>query len=369
MKKLTLLFILCFAFFFHTLAEAAITTRIKDATRIEGLRYNQLIGYGLVIGLEGTGDSKGTKATIRSIVNMLETFGVRVTESEMKGGNIAAVMVTAKLAPYSRVGDNIDVLVSSIGDASSLQGGLLLMTPLRAANGDVFAVAQGSISLGGFKVGSGGSKVQKGHPTVGMIPAGAIVERGISFKLFRDDLSFNLALIKPDFTTAVNIAKIIKHWNPKTMARAIDAKSVEIYIPLEYQDQEMIFLSELEQLQFTPDQVAKIIINERTGTLLMGGPIKILPTAVAHGNLKIEINEQKAVSQPQPFAQGETKETAQSAISVEEGKANIVRIAPGNTVNDVIEVLNTIGVSPKDMIIILQTMRSAGALQAELEII
>lgn len=351
------------------LVQAEVTTRIKDATRLTGLRSNDLLGYGIVVGLQGTGDSKGTMATIRSIVNMLESFGVRIKENELKGGNVAAVMVTAKLQPFSSAGDRLDVMVSSIGDATSLQGGMLMMTPLKGANGQTYAAAQGSLSLGGFTVSGGSSKVQKGHPTVAMLPGGATVEKDLAEKLFREDMMLKLSLLKPDFTTAVNIAKTLNQWNPETLAKASDAKTVEIYIPLNFKDKEMEFIAQMEQLSFSPDMVARVLVNERTGTIMMGGPIKVLPTAVAHGNLKIEIREQKYISQPNGFSSGTTQEGANTSISVDEGVSGFVPIQPGNTVNDVVRILNTLGVSPRDMILILETMRSAGALQAELEMI
>lgn len=348
-----------------------ITTRIKDTTRVVGLRSNPLIGYGIIVGLQGTGDTKGTLATIRSIVNLLENFGVRVNQSEMKGGNIAAVMITAKVESSALPGDALDIQVSSIGDATSLAGGTLLMAPLRAANGEIYAVAQGSVSLGGYAISSGQNLNQKGHPTVGTIPGGATIERPVDATLFRPDLQFSLSMLKPDFTTAVAIAKVIRDWNPNTQAKAINAKSIEVFIPKEFKDNEMGFIAKMEQLQFTPDQQAHILINERTGTVLMGGPIRIMPTAIAHGPLKIEIQEFNTVSQPEALtgANAKTVPITNTSLKVEEKAGNVITVAPGNTVDDVVHVLNKIGVKPRDLIIILQMMRSSGALQADLEII
>ncbi|HCT85052.1 MAG: flagellar biosynthesis protein FlgA [Candidatus Margulisiibacteriota bacterium] len=347
-----------------------ITTRIKDIARINGLRNNQMIGYGLIVGLDGSGDS-GAIAAAKSISNFLDSFGIKVDPKNMKGKNVAAVSVTAILPPFAKKGDSLDIVVSSIGDAKSLQGGMLLLTPLKAPNGKIYAVAQGAISLGGFNESSAGTEVRKNHPTIGQIPGGAILEKDITSTFLSDNNTFELVLRQSDFTTATGIAEQINLYFNDNLAAVKDPSTIEVFVPEDFRDYVMLYVARIEQLPVVPDVQAKIVINERTGTILMGGPIKILPVAVAQGNLSVSIQQNKEVIQPAVLSRGETKVVTNPTIKVTEEKlarGKLVEIRPGNSISDVIKVLNLIGASPRDMISILQAMKNAGALQAELVI-
>mgnify|MGYP002622242550 CR=1 FL=1 len=370
MKKLFTLFtlILCIAFASTTVFAESAPTRIKDIAKIQGVRDNQLIGYGLVVGLQGTGDSDKITPMITTTASMLRTFGVSADTSGIKYKNIAVVMVTATLPPFIREGDTIDITVSSMGDASSIQGGTLLQTPLRAGNGEVYAVAQGPVSTGGFTAGSGGgASAQKNFPTVGTTPNGAIVERTVE-----DDLGENgtlsLSLASADFTTASRITKAINAAYGN-IAHATNPSRIDINIPNNYRSNVVEFVSTIEELSVTPDTVAKIVFNERTGTIVMGGNVTVDECAITQGGLSISVTRDKTVSQPAPFSYGTTIVTRTEDVDVEEQRSNSIVIPATTSINDIVGALNAVGATPRDCISILQAMKAAGAIHAVLEII
>jgi flagellar P-ring protein precursor FlgI len=348
----------------------AFGVRIKDIADIKGVRQNQLVGYGLVVGLDGTGDSDSAIFTIQSMASMLEKMGVTVKAEDIEVENVAAVMVTTDLPPFARTGSRIDVLVSSIGDAENLQGGTLLFTPLKAADQQVYAVAQGPVSTGGFVVGgASGSEVQKNFPTVGRVVNGALIEKEIPNK-FNQKQSLTLTLHSPDFTTSSRVARAINIAFYDQIARTQDAGTIEVKVPEKYMGKVVALVTMIESLGVTPDTISKVIINERTGTVIMGENVRISTVAIAHGNLSIEISEDSNVSQPLPFSRGgETVVTPESEIQVQEGNNPIFLVKSGVSIAAVVKALNALGVSPRDLIAIFQALKAAGALQAELEII
>jgi flagellar P-ring protein precursor FlgI len=343
------------------------TTRIKDIAKVQGVRSNQLVGYGLVVGLAGTGDSNKSTYTIQSITSMLKNFGVVVSAGQLQPKNVAAVMVTAQLPPFVKSGDTIDITVSSMGDAKSLQGGTLLQTPLKAANGAIYAVGQGPMSIGGFSVSSGGSSQQKNFPTVASIPGGAIVERDVQTKI-DDNGNIALALNQPDFTTANRITTAINR-QFGSIAASRDAGTVSIRVPDEYSANLVGFIASIEELYVTPDNIAKVVINERTGTVVMGGNVTIDEVAVAQGGLTVKITKTTDVSQPPPLSGGSTTVTDNKTIDVKEQPANLIVLPATANVSDVVNALNAVGATPRDIIAILQSMKAAGALHAELQLI
>ena len=363
LAKFVLILIILTFFISHAHA-----VRIKNIIDIEGVRKNQLVGYGLVVGLNGTGDGNKSEFTIQSMVSMLEKMGITVSTEDIKVDNVAAVMVTADLPPFARVGSRIDVLVSSIGDADNLQGGTLLFSPLKAANGKVYAVAQGPVSTGGFSVGGAGGKVQKNFPTVGRVVGGAMIEREVVSN-FNQKRTLSLVLRNPDFTTASRVAEAINAALYEQIAKAPDAGAVQVRVSEKYSENIAGLVVLIEGLEVTPDIISKIVINERTGTVVIGNNVRISTIAIAHGNLSIQIKESKDVSQPLPFSQGETVVTPETEISVEEEKNKLILVESGVTIGEVVRALNALGVSPRDLIAIFQAIKVAGALQAELEII
>jgi flagellar P-ring protein precursor FlgI len=345
--------------------------RIKDIVDIQGVRQNQLVGYGLVVGLEGTGDSDSSLFTIQSLASLLEKMGVTVQTSDIEDvENVAAVMVTAELPAFASLGSRLDVLVSSIGDAENLQGGTLLFTPLRAADGNIYAVAQGPVSTGGFAVsGNSGDQVQKNFPTVGRVVGGGLVEKALHSN-FNQKSALTLALKDPDFTTASRVAQAINRAFYNQLAYTENAGSIRVTVPENYLGNTVQFVTMIESLGVTPDMVSKVVVNERTGTVIMGENVRIATIAIAHGNLSIQINESQDVSQPLPFSRGgETVVTPESEIVVQEGKNPIFLVESGVSIGEVVKALNALGVSPRDLIAIFQALKAAGALQAELEII
>ena len=371
---ITFKFILIFFWILATvgaLIPEAHAVRIKDIADIKGVRPNQLVGYGLVVGLEGTGDSADSLFTIQSLASLLEKMGVTVQTNDIEDvENVAAVMVTADLPPFASLGSQLDVLVSSIGDAENLQGGTLLFTPLRAADGYVYAVAQGPVSTGGFAVsGNSGDQVQKNFPTVGRVVGGALVEKELQSN-FNEKNTLTLALKAPDFTTASRVAQAINRAFYNQLARTENAGSIQVTVPENYRGNTVQFVTMIEGLGVTPDMVSKVVVNERTGTVIMGENVRIATIAIAHGNLSIQINESQDVSQPLPFSPGgETVVTPESEIVVQEGKNPIFLVESGVSIGEVVKALNALGVSPRDLIAIFQALKAAGALQAELEII
>ncbi len=349
-------------------ANAAQAARIKDIADIKGVRRNQLVGYGLIVGLNGTGDGKDAEFTLQSLASMLEKMGVTVKTDDIKVDNVAAVMVTAELPPFAKSGSRIDVLVSSIGDAENLQGGTLLFTPLKGADGRVYAVAQGPVSTGGFSSGGEGGGVQKNFPTVGRIVDGAVIEREIKTD-FAKKKRLTLLLHTPDFTTASRVTSVINTIGYDQIAHTEDSSTINVDIPERYTGDIVQLIAMIEGLKVIPDAVAKVIINERTGTVVMGSTVRISTVAVAHGNLSIEIKESPKVSQPLPFSEGASVVTPETEVSVREGNSKLLLMESGVSIGEVVRALNALGVSPRDLIAIFQAMKAAGALQAELEII
>jgi flagellar P-ring protein precursor FlgI len=344
--------------------------RVKDVARVQGVRDNNLYGYGLVVGLNGTGD-RGTSSpfTPQAVAAMLNRLGVSVPVDKLDGKNVAAVMVTAKLPPFARAGSALDVTVSSLGDASTLQGGTLLLTPLQGPDGRVYALAQGPLSVGGIAAsGAGGDTVQKNHPTVGRVPAGGTVEREVPMAL--DPAGLVLVLQAPDFTTAVRLAEAVGAAVPGAAARAVDASTVLVPVPSEYQPRLPEFVARLEVATLRVDAPARVVINERTGTVIMGSQLRISTVAIAHGNLTITVKEEKQVSQPPPLAprSAQTVVVPRSDVQVTEEKAQLTVVPEGASIGDVVQALNALGVTPRDRISIIQAIRQAGALLAELEV-
>jgi len=339
--------------------------KVGNITRIQGVRDNQLIGYGIIMGLAGTGDSNRSQATIQSVANMMGEFSINVTPDQIRSQNLAAVMITANLPPFVHSGDRIDVTVSSMGDADSLQGGTLVMSPLKAANGDIYAVAQGPVSIGGFNVQSGGSSARKNHPTVGRIPNGALVEKEINFELDKERL--NLLLQNPNFKTANNIAEALNNQlEHSNIAKAKDAGTIEINIPDGYEDNVVDFISKVNKTDVRTSMEAKVVIDEKTGTIVLSHNVRISTVAVAHGNISVTIKTTEDVSQPSSFSEGETEKTTETDIDVEEEEGKIVMIGSENNIEDLVTALNTIGATPRDIVSIIQKIKSAGALHGEL---
>jgi flagellar P-ring protein precursor FlgI len=348
-------------------------SRLKDLVSFEGVRDNVLVGYGLVVGLHGTGDTlTNSPFTERSLIGMLERLGINESSdfSTIKTANIAAVMVTATLPPFSAEGEHIDVSIGTMGDAKSLQGGILLVTPLQGADGEVYAVAQGTISSGFSASGQSGSSVTKGVPTSGRIVNGAIVEREVNFHL-ADMASMRLSLRNPDFTTAKRIAEAINRHDGTPQAEAIDSATVRVQIPPERRGDIVGMMTDIEQLEVEPDQLAKVVIDEQSGVIVMGENVRISTVAIAQGNLTIRISETPQVSQPNALSTGGTTTVVQrSNINVDEGKDNkLAMLKTGVSLQELVQSLNALGIGPRDMISILQSIKAAGALQADMEVL
>lgn len=347
---------------------SAKTTRIKDIVAFESVRENQLLGYGLVVGLNGTGDSvNNSPFTEQSMIAMLERLGVSVRGQNLNSKNVAAVMVTATLPPFSNQGSTIDVNISSLGDAKSLQGGTLLVTPLMAADGDVYAVAQGSVNVSGYSVSGDASQETVNIPTAARIPGGAIVEREIAFKM-EDLTQVKLSLRNPDFTTARRIAQAINGFTSANIASAENSASVVLKRPNMYAGSIVDLVTDIEQLPVEPDQVARVVIDERSGVIVMGSDVKISTVAIAQANLTVRITETPQVSQPNPFAeQGETVVVPRTDLQINSGPdAKLTVVETGVTLEDLVTGLNRLGVPPRDVITILQAIKASGALHADI---
>ncbi len=343
-------------------------TRLKDVVSMQGAASTPLLGYGLVIGLNKTGDRRQTIFSAQTLANMLERFGVAVPAAEIKIENVAAVLVTAELPAYARPGVRIDVTASSIGDARSLQGGTLLATPLRGGNGEVYAVAQGSLTLGGFGGGTGGNSVQVNHLTVGRVPAGALVQVGAGAQISAAD-TVMLALREPDFVTASRVAQAINQELGADSARAVDPGNIAVRVPGTYRSTIPDLMARLDVLPIETDVEARVVINERTGTVVVGGHVRIGPAAVAHGNLSVRISTKLEVSQPAPLSRtGETKVVPNEQVDVQEGTAQLVALEEGTTLDAVVRALNALGATPRDIIAIMQALSAAGALKAKIVI-
>ncbi|MGQ9524037.1 MAG: flagellar basal body P-ring protein FlgI [Armatimonadota bacterium] len=342
------------------------TVRIKDLATVGGVRSNQLVGYGLVVGLNGTGDSQQVRFSSQSIANMLQRFGVTVSPSGLRAKNVAAVMVTADLPPFARAGSRIDVTVSSLGDATSLQGGTLLQTPLMGADGQVYAVAQGAVSVGGFTAGGTGTAVTKNHVTAGRIPAGAIVEREVPMPIGKSG-AILLTLGASDFVTASRVASAVNAKLPGS-ASAVDAATVRVDVPPNRASDLVGLIAELEELAVEPDAAARVVVNERTGTVVVGGAVRISAAAVTHGDLHVEIGVDTIVAQPPALSGGSTAVVTQPTVSAKEEARAMVAIKATASVDDLVKALNALKVTPRDVIAILQALKQAGALHAALEV-
>jgi flagellar P-ring protein precursor FlgI len=345
--------------------------RIKDLASIQGVRENQLLGYGLVVGLDGSGDmTTQTPFTVQSVISMLTQMGVSLPPNiTLQLKNVAAVMVTAMLPPFSRPGQVIDVTVSSMGNAKSLRGGTLLMTPLKGADGQVYAMSQGNLLVGGVGAAAGNAKVQVNHLSVGRIPGGATVERSVPTVLGQGDF-IHLELSAMDFTTATRLAAVINSaLSPTTeIAAALDGRTIQVRAPTG--SARVAFVSQVENLQVDPAQGgARVIVNARTGSVVINQMVTLDNCAISHGNLTVVINTDVSVSQPNPFSQGTTVQVAKSTIDIQSDKGGLVVLNKGVSLNEVVKALNSIGASPQDLLAILQAMKTAGALRAELEII
>jgi flagellar P-ring protein FlgI len=341
--------------------------RLKDLVSVEGVRENQLIGYGVVVGLAGKGDSQQTVFSNQSLTNILERMGIAVSPTAIRVKNTAAVMVTATLPAFAQPGMHIDTTVAAIGDASTLQGGILVLTSLRGADGQVYAVAQGPVVTGGFIAGRGGATQTVNHPTVGRAPNGAIVER-VAPSVTPKSL-VKLQVLQSDFTTSTRIVEAINQKFTAGAAHAENPGLVAVTIPAEFASRTTEFIAVLENLMVEPDRPARVVINERTGTIVMGKDVRIAPVAILHGNLNVEIQTSLAVSQPAPLSSGTTEVVPQTTTTVKEEKARNVVLKQGATVEELVRALAAIGSTPRDVIAILQSLRSAGALEAELEVI
>lgn len=343
-------------------------SRVKDLALVEGGRENQIVGYGLVVGLAGEGDSNAT-ATLRSISNLLQRYGLSVSAADIKSKNTAAVMITADIGPFLKPGARIDVNVASMGDAKTLQGGVLLQTPMMGADGRVYAVAQGPVAIGGFLGGgggAGGATVQKNHPTVGNISSGAIVEREIPAAFVLDN-TVRLLLHNPDFTSAARIADAINgRW--ASSARAVDAATISVALPDAYRGRDVAFIADLGQVEAAPDTLARIVINERTGTIVATSTVRLSQVAIAHGSLTITVTNNVGVSQPNAFSQGQTAAVQSTQTAVNETKGGFQIINDPPSIERLAAALNALGVSTREMMAIFQTLKRSGALQAELVI-
>ncbi len=343
-------------------------TRLKEVASLEGVRDNQLIGYGVVVGLNGTGDKRQTVFSAQTLTNMLKRMGVTVDPTTMQVKNVAGVMVTATLPPFAQPGTKIDITAAAIGDSTNLQGGLLVMTPMKGADGQVYAMAQGPVMTGGFVAGRGGNTQTVNHPTVGRIPEGAIVER--SPPSVAPSSHLKLQLHEADFTTASRVvAALNKHFatNGLPVAKAESSALVSIDVPASYSTRPIEFVAEMENLTIEPDRKQRIVINERTGTIIIGKDVRITPVAIMHGSLSVEVRTTLDVSQPAPFSQGQTTTTPEVDVKAKEAKAQNVILQQGATVEELSRALQAIGSTPRDIIAILQNMRAAGAIEAEIE--
>jgi flagellar P-ring protein precursor FlgI len=363
-EALVILIAILTTIFFSFSTHAA---RLKDMADIKGIRSNQLLGYGLVVGLDGTGDGKKSLFTNQSTVSLLEKMGVSIKEKDIDVKNVAAVMVTANLPPFAKTGNKIDVMVSSIGDATNLQGGTLLFTPMRAADGNVYVVAQGPVSTGGFSAKGEGGSVTKNFPTVGRVVDGGSIENELKMD-FNNKEELSLFLHNPDFTTASRITEAINGVARETVAHSSDPGTIGLRVPERYRGNVVAFVTLIEGIEITPDNTSKVVINERTGTVVMGENVRLATVAIAHGNLSIEIKENTQVSQPLPFSKGKTVESPDTNISVTEENVPIYLLNAGASISDVIKALNALGVTPRDLIAIMQALKASGALQAKLEI-
>ncbi len=368
-RYLVAAFALLAAFVAPAAHEASAASRIKDLADIEGVRTNQLQGYGIVVGLNGTGDSlSNSPFTKQSLTAMLEQLGVNTAGATMRTANVAAVMVTANLPPFATQGSRIDVTISAMGDSKSLQGGTLLFTTLLGADNEIYATAQGQISVGGFSAQGQGASITRGVPTTARIASGAVVEREIGFKLASMN-TLRLALRNPDFTTARRIAVAVNDLMGTPVAEPVDPSTVRLTIPRNFNGNIVDLITDIEQLAVDVDLPAKVVIDDASGTIVMGQDVRVSMVAVAQGNLTVTVSERPEVSQPAPFSNGQTAVVPRTSISVDDQSKNKVAIIKNSvSLRELVDGLNALGVGPRDLITILQAIKSAGALQAEIEV-
>lgn len=345
--------------------------RLKDVARVQGVTNNQLVGYGLVTGLAQTGDTTTVAFTSKTVQNVLSSFGLSTNSQDVRTRNVAAVIVTASLPPFAHSGDTADVTVSAIGDATSLQGGTLILSELRAANNLVYATAQGAVSVGGFTAtdSTGQNSVTKNHVTAGRVPQGAVIARDMITNIQHDAAGFSYVLTSPDYKTAARLAQVLNGRFGAGTARANDAETVRVNLPARYASDPVDFLADAGDLSVNADALAKVVVNERTGTVVMGGDIRLAPCAIAHGNLSITISTTNVVVPPGPFTRGSAQTQTNTSVTALESGRHLVYINGAASLAQVVRALNTIGVSPRDLIAIVQALREAGSLQADVEII
>lgn len=352
---------------------AAQPVRLKDVARVQGVTANQLVGYGIVTGLNQSGDTSSAAFTSKTIQNVLQSFGLTTTSTDVRTRDVAAVIVTASLPPFAHSGDTADVTVSALGDATSLQGGTLVMTELRAANNLVYATAQGPVSVGGFSATTnnyaGPNTITQNHVTAGRVPQGAIIARDMITNIQHDQAGFSYVLTSPDYRTAAKLAAALNTRFGGGTARALDAETIRVILPARYAGDPVDFLSDAGDVSLQADEIAKVVLNERTGTVVMGGDITLAACAVAHGNLSITIATDNTVVPASPFTTGQPPVQSNTRITAAEGNKKLVYISGAATLAQVVRALNTIGVSPRDLIAIVQALREAGSLQADVEII
>jgi flagellar P-ring protein precursor FlgI len=349
---------------------AGAQARIKDIAQFEGVRDNHLVGYGLVVGLDGTGDDLDSAVFTReSLIGMLQRLGVSARSDDLETDNVAAVMVTADLPPFARQGNRLDITISALGDAESLLGGTLLVTPLLAADGEVYAVAQGPVAVAGFSAGGEAEEVSQGVATAGRIPNGAIIEREIGFDIALME-SVKVSLRNPDFTTARRLAQAVNASIKAPVARQLDSATVIVEVPAQYPGGTVALLTEIEQIRVATDQTARVVINEQSGVIVMGENVRISTVAIAQGNLTIRITETPQVSQPGPFsARGTTQTVDRTNVQVDDdNERRMAVLLAGVSLQELVNGLNALGIGPRDMITILQAIKAAGALQAEIEV-
>ena len=352
---------------------AAQPVRLKDVARVQGVTANQLVGYGIVTGLNQSGDTASAAFTSKTIQNVLQSFGLTTTSTDVRTRDVAAVIVTASLSPFAHSGDTTDVTVSAVGDSTSLQGGTLVMTELRAANPLVYATAQGPVSVGGFSATTnnyaGPNTITQNHVTAGRVPQGAIIARDMITNIQHDQAGFSYVLTSPDYRTAAKLAAALNTRFGGGTARALDAETIRVILPARYAGDPVDFLSDAGEVSLQADEIAKVVLNERTGTVVMGGDITLAACAVAHGNLSITIATDNTVVPASPFTTGQPPVQSNTRITAAEGNKKLVYISGAATLAQVVRALNTIGVSPRDLIAIVQALREAGSLQADVEII
>ena len=369
-QRRNLVLLLSFLVFAFSLCLAAQAARLKDVAHVDGFRANQLFGYGLVVGLNGTGDKQNTEFTVQTLTNLLQEYSIRVNPDDVRVKNVAAVMVTAEVPAFVQPGTRLDATISSVGDASSLSGGTLLLTPLKGPDGKVYAVAQGAVSLGGGYTAIGvGAKISKNHQTAGRVTAGVLVERAIPSSIVSRDGQVQINVDKPDFTTARRVSEALNKSSLKVFSQAISPGVIMVNVPEEFKDNPVPFIAALESVEMNPDNPARIVVNERTGTVIMDKNVRIAPVAVAHGGLHITIKTEQKVSQPNPFGTGRTVVVPDTSITVQEPENRQLIELPGGagvSLSEMVQALNSLGVTPRDLIAVFEALRQSGALQAEL---